>query len=121
MSDRPESPSAESPLPEMQPNPKPKRSRRRIITLVVVAFVVTWCAVAAFQLFSARSHAQSGLDQLESAQHDLGPAQLIRGKGLDRMKAAQDEFDAAASAGDSPFLKPFTVLPFVGRQIRSVD
>jgi hypothetical protein len=105
----------------METNPRPKRSRRRIITLVVVAFVVTWSVVAAFQLFSARSHAQSGLDRLESAQHDLGPAQLIRGKGLDRMKAAQDEFDAAASAGDSPFLKPFTVLPFVGRQVRSVD
>ena len=77
--------------------------------------------VAGFQMVQARQHAQQGLDQLESAQHDLGPAQLIRGEGLDRMKAAQAEFDQAASAGDSFFLKPFSVVPFLGRQVRSVD
>jgi hypothetical protein len=98
-----------------------RRSRRRWIVLAVVIVVVTWSVVAAFQLLQARSHAQRGLDELESAQQDLGPAELIRGEGLDRMKAAQDEFDRSASAGDSVFLKPFEILPFVGRQVRSVD
>ncbi len=83
--------------------------------------VVLWCAFAALQLVQARRHAQRGLDQLEAVQDDLGPAQLIRGEGLGRMKAASAEFDRAASAGDSFVLKPFEVLPFVGRQVRSVD
>ncbi len=37
------------------------------------------------------------------------------------MQAAQAEFDQAASAGDSIFLKPFEIVPVVGRQVRSVD
>lgn len=102
--------------------PTRRRSRRRwIVLVVVVVVVVTWCMVAGYQLLQARSHAQRGLDELEAAQQDLGPAELIRGKGLDRMQAAQAEFDDAASAGDSFFLKPFEVLPVVGRQVRSVD
>jgi hypothetical protein len=72
-------------------------------------------------MLSARKHAQEGLNQLESAQHDLGPAQLIRGQGLGRMKVARAEFDQAASAGDSLLLKPFTFVPFLGRQVRSVN
>src|SRR5262245_45141001 len=107
--------------PVTAPPARPRRSRRRWIVLIIVIFVVTWSVVAAFQLLQARSHAQRGLDELETAQQDLGPAELIRGKGLDRMKAAQSEFDQAASAGDSIFLKPFEIVPFVGRQVRSVD
>ncbi|MGZ4689740.1 MAG: DUF4012 domain-containing protein [Acidimicrobiia bacterium] len=101
--------------------PNPRRSRRRLITFVVAGFAVLWCAAAGYQLVSARQHAQRGLDQLQSAQHDLGPAQLIRGEGLDRMRAASHEFDQAASAGDSLLLKPFEVIPVLGRQVRSVD
>jgi hypothetical protein len=107
--------------PATAPPRRPRRSRRRWIVLGVVVFVVIWSVVAAFQLLQARSHAQRGLDELESAQQDLGPAELIRGKGLDRMKEAQGEFDQAASAGDSIFLKPFEIVPVVGRQVRSVD
>jgi hypothetical protein len=87
----------------------------------IVGFVFVWCCFAALQMVQARRHAQNGLDQLEVAQRELGPAQLIRGEGLQQMRAARGEFDAAASAGDSFVLKPFTVLPFVGRQVRSVD
>lgn len=120
MPDAPESSSA-SPAPAASPTtPEPRRSRRRWIILGVVAVVLVWCAFAGFQMVQARKHAQQGMDQLESAQHDLGPAQLIRGEGLDRMKAARDEFDRAASAGDSFALKPFTLVPFLGRQVRSV-
>jgi hypothetical protein len=107
--------------PATAPPRRPRRSRRRWIVLGGVVFVVIWSVVAAFQLLQARSHAQRGLDELESAQQDLGPAELIRGKGLDRMKEAQGEFDQAASAGDSIFLKPFEIVPVVGRQVRSVD
>lgn len=103
------------------PPPKPsRRTRRRLIRLGVAVIVVVWCALAAVQLLQARRHSQKGLDTLESVQHDFGPAELIRGEGQDRLEAAQAEFDEAASAGDSLLLKPFMVVPYVGRQVRSV-
>ncbi len=117
MSDAPESLQSDpAPAPD-----RPRRTRRRLIVAAIVVIVVGWCGVAALRMIQARQHAQNGLDQLETAQRDLGPAQLIRGEGLDEMRAARGEFDAAASAGDSFVLKPFTVLPFVGRQVRSVN
>jgi hypothetical protein len=120
----PSAPSPESapsdPAAPGPPAPPSHRRRNRLIVAGVIVVVVAWCAFAALQMLQARRHAQKGLDQLESAQQDLGPAQLIRGEGLGRMRAARDEFDQAASAGDSFALKPFTVLPFIGRQVRSV-
>lgn len=117
MSDAPETPPS---VPAGSPS-RPHRTRRRLIIAAVIVVVVVWSGVAALQLVKARRHAQTGLDRLETAQQTLGPAQLIRGEGLDEMKAASAEFDAAADAGDSFLLKPFSVVPFVGRQVRSVD
>ncbi|HEY3725332.1 MAG TPA: DUF4012 domain-containing protein [Acidimicrobiia bacterium] len=122
----PEAPPTPSETPAAPQRPaarraRPHRRRNRLIVLGVIVVVVLWCAFAAFQMVQARRHAQLGLDQLDAAQQDLGPAQLIRGEGLGRMKAAQAEFDQAASAGDSFVLKPFEVVPFVGRQVKSVD
>lgn len=106
--------------PARPPSPRPRR-RRRLIWLGVAVVVIAWCAVATFQLVQARRHAQRGLDELESVKDDLGPAQLIRGQGLGRMQAAEAEFNQAANAGDSFLLKPFFVLPVIGRQVRSVS
>ena len=103
----------------MRPRRRPRR-RRLILALIVLAGMA-WTAAGAYQLVAARDHAQTGLDELEAAQKDLGPAELIRGKGLPAMRAARGEFDQAADAADSTFLVPFKVLPFVGRQVRSVD
>ncbi len=109
---------SDSPAPP--PSPRPRR-RRRLIWLAVGIVVVIWCVVAGLQLVQARRHAQRGLDELQSVKDNLGPAELIRGKGLGRMRAAESEFDDAASAGDSFLLKPFLVLPVIGRQVRSVS
>ena len=98
-----------------------RKSHKRLIALIVVGIVVIWTALAGLQLLHAREHAQDGLDLLRQTQSDLGPAELIRGKGLDRMRAARSEFDQASTAASSPLLTPFKVLPFVGRQVRSVD
>jgi hypothetical protein len=100
---------------------RPRRSRRgRFVVAGVLVVVVLWTAVATYQMVQARRHAQQGLDRLESAQRQLDPAELIRGKGLPELRAAQHDFADAADAADSPFVTPFEILPVIGRQVRSV-
>jgi hypothetical protein len=88
--------------------------------LAVVVVVLAWSAVAVYQVNQARQHAQSGLDRLRAAQRQLDPAELIRGKGLGKLRAAQQDFAAASDSADSPFVTPFEVVPVVGRQVESV-
>ena len=94
---------------------------RLLIIAGILTVLLSWTAFAAYELVQAKDHAQSGLDQLRRAQRQLDPAELIRGKGLPAMRAARGEFDRAADASGSVFLAPFTVLPFVGRQVQSVQ
>ena len=82
--------------------------------------MAVWTAIAGYQMVQARRNAQSGLDRLQSAQQQLDPAELIRGKGLGKLRAAQHDFAAASDAADSMFVTPFEILPVVGRQVRSV-
>lgn len=98
----------------------PRRRRTWLIVGVVVLVVGLWTAIAGYQVVQARQHAQRGLDELRAAQEQLDPAELIRGKGLPQMRAAEAEFRQAADAADSLFVTPFEVLPVVGRQVRSV-
>jgi hypothetical protein len=91
-----------------------------LIVLGVVMVALLWTAVATYQVLQARRHAQSGLDRLQAAQERLDPAELIRGKGLGDLRAAEREFAQASNAADSMFVTPFQVLPVVGRQVRSV-
>lgn len=108
-------------LTASDPVARTRRTRRRLLVLGVVGLLLVWCGLAAVQLVRARSHAEAGMDLLKAAEADLGPAELIRGKGLDRMRRARHELDQSKSAADSFLLRPFTVLPVVGRQVRSVE
>ncbi len=114
----------EAPAPAEVPGgrvPPRRRARRRLIVGAVLVGLALWIGVAGWQLVEARRHAQAGIDQLRETKDIMGPAQLIRGEGLPRLRSAQAELDQAASAADSPLLEPFVVLPFVGRQVRSVQ
>jgi hypothetical protein len=104
-----------------RPRRRPRRSRRgRWIIAGVLVVAVLWTTVATYQVVQARRHAQAGLDRLREAQRQLDPAELIRGKGLDEMRAAEQDFADASAAADSPFVTPFEIVPVVGRQVRSV-
>jgi hypothetical protein len=76
--------------------------------------------MATYRMIEARRHAQAGLDRLRTAQRQLDPAELIRGKGLGDLRAARADFAAASDAADSAFVSPFEVVPVVGRQVQSV-
>ena len=101
--------------------PRRRKRRRRLIILSVVLVVFGWTAVAGYQLVQAKTEAQAGLDKLRSAQRGLGAAELIRGQALPTMRQARTDFDRAASDAGSPLVTPFEFLPYVGRQVRSVQ
>lgn len=98
-----------------------KRSRvTRFVLFGGLAVVLLWTALAGLQLFEAQKRATRGIDLLREAKRSFGPAELIRGDGLDELRSAQRELDAAADAAGSPIIAPFQILPMVGRQVRSV-
>lgn len=86
----------------------------------MVGVLIVWLGFAGLRLMSARDHAQRGLDELRAAQRQLDPAALIRGRDLPQLRRAETEFAKASSAADSPVVSPLTVVPWVGRQVRSV-
>ncbi|MEO6468907.1 MAG: DUF4012 domain-containing protein [Acidimicrobiia bacterium] len=98
-----------------------RKRRRRLITLGILIVVLAWTAFAGYQLVQAKTEAQAGLDKLRSAQEGLDATELIRGKALPTMRRARTDFDRAASDADSSLLTPFEFLPYVGRQVRSVQ
>lgn len=89
--------------------------------IVVVVVLVVWMAIGVVSLLRARSSAQAGIDRLDRAQSTLHAADLLRGEGLDALRAAHDDFAAAHSAAGPVFTAPLRILPVVGRQVRSVD
>jgi hypothetical protein len=104
-----------------EPSRRPRRHTGRWVVLLVVVVGLAWAGAAAFLLVQARRHADAGLEKLQAARERLTPTELIRGKGLGQLEAAQRDFGRAHSEAGSPLVAPFKVLPFVGRQVRSVD
>ena len=94
--------------------PTARRRRFRIGAAVALLLVAAWGVLAATTLLRARHRAQSGIDRLESAQRDLHAAEVLRGAGLDALRAARDDFRAAHDATRSPIVGwrfvPATVL-----------
>lgn len=109
---------------ERAAGPKVRR-RRRPRTLVWVALVLVvlgvWAAYAGVQLLQARKDAQAGIDQLERLRSTMSPDTLLEGDDLGTLRTAKARFDAANGHATNPALAPMRLLPFVGRQVRSVD
>jgi hypothetical protein len=97
------------------------RRRRWPWVLGALAFVGLWAALAADAILDARRHTDRGVAILEDAQADLETVDLLRGEGRDQLLAAQAEFRRAHDRANSLFVRPLKLLPFVGRQARSVE
>jgi hypothetical protein len=72
-------------------------------------------------LLQARSEAQAGIDKLERLRSTMTPDTLLAGDDLASLGAAKADFDSANAHATNPALVPLRVVPFVGRQVRSVD
>ena len=90
------------------------------VSLVLVGLGV-WVAYAGVQLLQARRDAQAGIDRLERLRSTMSPDTILEGDDLDELEAAGAQFDSAHGHATNPALMPMRVLPFVGRQVRSVD
>ncbi len=108
----------ESRSPRRAPLRRPRRKWWLLGTFVVLA---AWGAVSTKTLLDAKAAVDRGLDELRAAQADLGATDLLEGEGRDRFVAAQAHFATASDRASSPLLKPWKVVPFVGRQVRSVE
>jgi hypothetical protein len=79
-----------------------------------------WIVVSAVLLVMAKQDADRGLDQLRAVQAELAPADRLRGEGHARFESARRAFAAAHAKATNPLLAPWRVVPFVGRQVRTV-
>lgn len=90
-----------------------------IVGVVVVLFLI-WVGILAAKTASAYHHDQQGLASLQQVRSRLGPDDLTSSASVDQLDVARAQFDAAGAALSSPLFAPFTVVPVVGRQLRSV-
>ena len=122
-SGEPEKPSADDPEePERSAEPGRRRfSRRRKITLAIVAVVVVWALAVAVTFLIAAQHIRHGEAAVQSARSGLSADGILSGAPVGSLRSAQSDFSSAHGLLSSPLLWPVDVLPVAGRQLRSVQ
>jgi hypothetical protein len=111
----------DAPMTQLPTSRRARRRRRWPIVVLVLAALAAWGVVAALEMNHARVRTQAGIDQLQQARDVLSPTGLVKGEGIDQLRAAESDFSSARHSIRSPFLMPLRILPVVGRQVRSVD
>ena len=100
---------------------KAHRRRRWIIVGAVVVLLLVWGALVAVRSRSAYRHDQLGLAALQQVKGHLTPGEVTAASSIRQLDRAQAEFMAAQAELSSPLFAPVTVLPVLGRQLRSVQ
>lgn len=97
------------------------RSRRRLVLVLLALAVVAWGTFAVVSMVAARREAQRGYDVLVAAQSKLTVTDLLHGKGERELEVAGAHFAAAQDRVGSAWIAPLEYVPWLGRQLRSVD
>ena len=87
----------------------------------MLVVVVAWAAWCALSLARAASAVRRGSDAIDHVRSELKPEQLTSETAIPPLQTAESEFGRAHSLTSSVALAPLRLLPFVGRQVRSVD
>jgi len=95
--------------------------RRRMVKWGVSLVLLAWVAAAVVLGVRTRSSMLRGIDHLESARSGLSVESLIQGDQLSQLREASADFDSAAASSNHWLVDPFRVVPWLGRQIRSVQ
>jgi hypothetical protein len=83
--------------------------------------VVAWLAVAGVSLLTANRDVRKGLNVVEGIRKRTNAAAIVNGSLLPDMRTARSHFSAAHARIGGPLLAPARILPFVGRQLQSVN
>ena len=100
---------------------RPRRTRRRLVIFAILVVLVVWGLFVGLSLIRARTDTRAGIDTLEQVQTQLSPGELLRGKGVDRLRVAGADFRRAHNRVRSPLMFPLRIVPVLGRQVESVD
>jgi hypothetical protein len=82
---------------------------------------LAWLVLAGLALLSANRDIRAGLRAVDGARSRADAASVVEGRLLPDLREARSRFAAAHDRVDGPLLWPARLLPFVGRQLRSVD
>jgi hypothetical protein len=96
-----------------------RHGRRWLIVGGIVVLLIVWGAILAEKAVSAYHHDQRGLAALEQVKSNLGPNDLTSSGSIKLLDEAKAEFASASSELSSPLFAPVTILPVIGRQVRS--
>ncbi len=97
-----------------------RRRRRWFIGAAIIVLLAAWVSILVAKSWSAYHHDQQGLAALQAVRTELGPDDLTSTASVARLEGARAQFDEASSDLSSPLFGPVTVVPVVGRQLRSV-
>jgi hypothetical protein len=86
----------------------------------IVVVLAAWLVFLAARSVSAYRHDKQGLDLLEQVKSHLSPNDLTSSGSERLLDEAHAEFSSAQSDLSSPLFAPVTIVPVVGRQLRSV-
>jgi len=108
-----------------QPSRARRRPRLRWFLLGVAAVVVAYGAYCAVRILDAAGHLRAGMADVQHIKDSLPTADFSDPHVVDRLtadlRAATNEFARAHAEVDAAALDPLVVLPYAGRQVRSVD
>jgi hypothetical protein len=96
-----------------------RHRRRWLIAGGIIIILLVWGAYLGARAVSAYHHDQKGLAALEQVKSNLGPNDLTSSGSIKLLDQAQAEFASASSELSSPLFAPVTILPVIGRQLRS--
>jgi len=97
----------------------PRRPRSPVVPLVGVV-VLAWVGWLGANLLLASKDLRAGINTMESARARGNLADIASGNLLDEFAAAERQFARAHDRLTGPTWAPVRVLPFVGRQMRSL-
>ena len=97
------------------------RRRRNTIVAVILGVVVVWAVASILIVVEADKHVSDGANEITEVHQSLSADQLLSGKPVIPLEAAESNFASANSLLRSPVLWPIDVLPVLGRQLRSAQ
>jgi hypothetical protein len=97
-----------------------RRRRKWLIASAVVAILVIWLVLLGLRSMSAYRHDKNGLALLEQVKSNLSPDDLTSSGSERLLDQADAQFTSAQSELSSPLFGPITIVPVIGRQLRSV-